>query len=778
MSNTRFHYGTCALVFSLLFVGLGKLAAPLTVVAAPNPVEVAESMKREREAAALQHRMAAPLYPAYRASTIYNRLPLNFEPNQGQTDKQVEFLSRGNGYSLFFTPKQAVLALILPAKTVKQQATTQQVESRVLRMEWVGANQRAQILGLNPQSGKSNYFIGKDPKNWQTNIPTYAKIQYCSVYPGIDLVFYGNQRQLEYDWVVAPNADPRLIKLKITGADRLSVDKRGDLVLHLKNAQVRQHRPYIYQQINGQQKAIAGNYVLLGKQEVGFAIANYDRGKALVIDPVLSYSTYLGGSTGNGNDGGSRIAVDLRGNAYVTGQTASADFPTKNAFDGSFNNNFVTFVAKLNPNASGEASLVYSTYLGGNDSAGGSGNGIAVDFFGNAYVTGISYSNNFPTTENALSRTLGGFSDAFVTQLNARGDRLLYSTYLGGSTASSNASSSADFGSGIAVDQRGYIYVTGEAYSSDFPIKNAFKSEFSGGLNDIFVAKLNPDASGQASLLYSTYLGGNGFDTSSAIAIDLQGNAYVTGLTASNNFPLKNAFDNTFIGGVNDSEAFVTKLNPDASGVASLLYSTYLGGSGDESGRDIAVDLRGNAYVTGRTQSTDFPIKNAFDNTLGGSQDAFVTKVNPSVSGSNSLIYSTYLGGSVSNYTNTDEGFGIAVDLRGNAYIVGSTSSIDFPIKNAFDSTLSGLNDAFVTTLSARGDRLLFSSYLGGSNFDNGSGIAVDFFRNIYVTGNTTSSDFPTQNAFDNTLGASSDAFVTKINWRENANREEDEDEN
>ncbi|MBD2775164.1 SBBP repeat-containing protein [Iningainema tapete] len=757
--KTPFQYGSCALIFSLSLMGLSKLVAPLSSVAAPKPVAVTDAMK-------LAH-----------VSKINNLLPLNFEANQGQTDKQVKFLSRGNGYSMFLTPKQVVLTL-MPTKTTKQQAVKshKQVDGTILQMEWVGANQTSQVLGLNTLSGKSNYFIGKNPKNWHTNIPTYAKVQYRSVYPGIDLVFYGNQRQLEYDWVVAAGADPRLIRLKITGADRLSVDKRGDLVLHIKSGEVRQHRPRIYQQINGQQKAVAGKYVLLGKQEVGFAVANYDQSKALVIDPVLSYSTYLGGSSGNGNDAGFDIAVDLQGNAYVTGQTGSLDFPTKNAFDSSGKNNFVTFVTKINPAASGDASLVYSTYLGGNNNPQGNaevGYGIAVDFQGNVYVTGISYSSDFPTTENALSRTLGGLSDAFVTKLNASGSRLLYSTYLGGSTASSSGSS-ADFGRGIAVDLRGNIYVTGEAYSSDFPTKNAFTSELNGGINDIFVTKLNPNASGEASLLYSSYLGGNGFDTGFGIAVDLQGNAYVTGLTNSTNFPTKNALD-TYIG-VNDSEAFVTKVNPNASGEASLLYSTYLGGSSEEFGRDIAVDLRGNAYVTGRTQSTDFPTKNAFDSTLGGSQDAFVTKVNPSLSGSNSLVYSTYLGGSVSNYTNTDEGSGIAVDLLGNAYITGSTSSTDFPIQNAFNSTISGLNDAFVTTLNARGSRLLFSSYLGGSNFDNGYGIAVDFFRNIYVTGNTTSTDFPTNNAFDNTLGGFSDAFVTKINWRDYASGQEDEE--
>jgi hypothetical protein len=688
-------------------------------------------------------------------------LPLSFEANLGQTDKQVKFLSHGSGYSLFLTSTQAVLTLN------KQALTQRQFESTVVRMEWVGANRTPQVLGLDPLTAKSNYLIGKDAKNWHTNIPTYAKVQYSSVYPGIDLVYYGNQRQLEYDWIVAAGAEPQLIRLKITGADRISIDKQGDLVLHTQSGQLRQHRPRIYQPINGQKKAVAGRYVLLSKQEVGFAIAEYDTNKALVIDPVLSYSTYLGGSQGNGNDSGSKIAVDSQGNVYVTGQTGSTDFPTKNAFNSTYGSGgFLAFVTKLNPAASGDASLIWSTYLGGNEGQGEFGNGIAVDLRGNVYVTGVSRASDFPTTNNALSRTLSGLSDAFVTKLNATGNSLLYSTYLGGS-------SSGDFGRGIAVDLRGNIYVTGDTSSSDFPTKNAFTSNFGGGPIDSFVTKLNPSASGDASLVYSTYVGGNGIDLGSAIAVDLQGNAYVTGLTTSTDFPTKNGFDHTFIGGVDNSEAFVIKVNPTVSGAASMVYSTYLGGSNSEFGRDIAVDLRGNAYITGSTSSSDFPIKNAFDSALPGLQDAFVTKLNPAVSGSSSLVWSTYLGGS----TGSDEGFGIAVDQKGNAYVIGSTNSSDFPVKNAFDSTVGGIYDAFVSKLNATGDRLLFSSYFGGSNFDSGSGIAVDPQRNIYLTGNTTSTDFPTNNAYDNTLGGSSDAFVIKINRREYANGQGDEDE-
>ncbi|HCF30096.1 MAG TPA: hypothetical protein DEV81_23495, partial [Cyanobacteria bacterium UBA11049] len=578
---------------------------------------------------------------------------------------------------------------------------------------------------------------------------------YQGVYPGIDLVYYGNQGRLEYDFNVAPGAKPENIKFRVAGAERLSVDKQGNLLLHTKNGVLRQHQPKIYQEINGEKKVIAGSYVLLGKEEVGFKVAAYDRTQPLTIDPVLSYSTYLGGSNGEDSRG---IAVDVQGNVYVTGNTGSSDFPTKNALDNTLTGDGDIFVTKLNSNASGEASLVYSTYLGGSSGQGDVGFGIAVDVQGNAYLTGITYTTDFPTTENALSRSLGGFSDAFVTKLSASGDRLLYSTYLGGSTASSSESSSADFGRGIAVDGRGNIYVTGEAYSGDFPTtRNAFNRTFGGSLNDIFVTKLNPNASGQASLLYSTYLGGNGFESGFAIAVDFLGNAYVTGLTYSSNFPLKNAFDTTFVGAVNDSEAFVTKLNPNASGEASLLYSSYLGGSSAEFGTAIAVDVRGNAYVTGGTGSIDFPIKNAFDGTFEAG-DAFVTKVNPAASGETALVYSTYLGGS-----NGDGGNAIAVDFQGNAYVTGGTDSINFPIKNAFNSNLSGLSDAFITKLNAAGNSIVYSSYLGGNNFDSASGIAVDLRGNAYVTGSTYSSDFPTKNAFDSSFSGSTDAFVTKI---------------
>jgi len=358
---------------------------------------------------------AAPTDAAMRSrvSKIYGKLPLSFEANQGQTDKQVKFLSRGNGYSLFLTPTQAVLALSKPAQTVKQQPakSKKEVEGTVLRMEWVGADRTPQVLGLNQQPGKSNYFQGKNPKDWQTDIPNYLKVQYSSVYPGIDLVYYGNQRQLEYDWVVAAGADPRLVKLKITGADRLSVNNQGDLVMHTKSGEVQQHKPRIYQQIDGQQKAVEGKYVLLDKQVVAFALGDYDQSKPLVIDPVLSYSTYLGG---NVFDTGHGIAVDNQGNAYITGTTSSTDFPTTpGAFQTVLKGSQDTFVTKLNKKGT---ALDYSTYLGGNNSD--IGNGIAVDNQGNAYIAGETGSSDFPTTSGAFQTVLKGSTDAFITKFS------------------------------------------------------------------------------------------------------------------------------------------------------------------------------------------------------------------------------------------------------------------------------------------------------------------------------------------------------------------------
>lgn len=695
-----------------------------------------------------------------RVLQAYAKLPLSFEANQGQTNKQVKFLTRGNGYSVFLTPTEAVLSLRQTQKssTATQPAVklTGKTQTSVIRLQLVGSNPTAQVKGLKQLPGKSNYLTGKDASKWHTDIAHYAKVQYQAVYPGIDLVYYGNQGQLEYDFVVAPGANPQNIKFRVAGASRLEIDQQGNLLLHTQKGVIRQHRPIIYQQINGQKKAVAGSYVLVG-QEVGFKVGAYNHTQPLVIDPVLSYSTYLGGS---GIEDSTGIALDYQGNVYVKGETNSTDFPIKNALDSTLSRDDA-FITKLNPSASGAASLIYSTYLGGSNEEDSSGlNTIAVDYRGNAYITGLTFSTDFPTTENAFSRQLSGFGDAYVTKLNATGNRLLYSTYLAGSTVNG-----LDRTSAIAVDLQGNIYVAGTTTSTDFPTtESAFDRTF-GAPSDGFVTKINPAKSGKASLVYSTYLGGTiesifGSDINDnalSIAVDFRENVYVTGRTNSTDFPIKNGFATSLNG---SEDGFVTKINTRAFGAASLVYSSYLGGSMEDGGNAIAIDLQGNAYLTGSTRSTDFPIKNAFDNTFNGYYDTFVAKINPAKSGNASLVYSTYLGGS-----STDDAYGIAVDLQGNAYVVGETQSSDFPTRNAFDSL--GSTDfnykAFVTKVNAYGNSLLYSTYLGGDSTTRGYAIAVDFRGNAYVTGQTFSTNFPTKNAFDSTFNGIGDVFVTKI---------------
>ena len=685
-------------------------------------------------------------------SEIYGKLPLHFEANHGQTDEQVKFLARGNRHTLFLTPSEAVLVLTKREQTAigKVQAARLRPEERgqvtrtVLRMAFVDANPRPRLEGREELSGKANYFVGNDSSTWRTNVPTYAKIRYPNLYPGIDLIYYGSQRELEYDFVVRPGADPKRILLDFRGADKLEVDAQGDLVLHTPAGVIRQRKPDIYQEVDGARREIAGGYMLKGGRRVGFQVATYDVSRPVVIDPTLLYSTYLGGSGFDGVDGAG-IAVDASGNAYVTGFTTSTNFPTTpGAFQITFGGVENAFVTKLNPTGSG---LVYSTYLGGSTGLGGGGDeglGITVDASGNAYVTGVTHSTNFPTTLGAFQAVLGGDQDAFVTKLSPTGSALVYSTYLGGLDQ--------DEGFGIAVDSLGNAYVSGFTASTNFPTTPAaFQTALGGGFGDAFVAKLDPTGS---ALVYSTYLGGVDFDAGFGIALDTSSNAYVTGFTASTNFPTTpGAFQTVFTGG----DAFVAKLDPTGS---ALVYSTLLGGSFDDRGQGIAVDAAGNAYVTGSTQSADFPTTpGAFQTTFGGGGDAFVTKLTPTGSG---LVYSTYLGGN-----DDDEGLAIAVDISGNAYVTGFTISATFPTTpGAFQTTLGGGGDAFVTKLNHTGSSLVYSTYLGGSGEEAGLGIAVDALPNpnAYVAGTTQSSDFPTTpGAFQTTFGGAEDAFVAQI---------------
>jgi len=696
------------------------------------------------------------------AAEAYGRIELSFEANQGQTDASVNFLARGAGYTLFLKPTEATFRLrnadfglgnqstdqittspsANPNSEISNQQSIQSIQS-VLRMKLAGANANADVSG-EEAPGRVNYFKGNDESTWHTDIPTYSKVRYTEVYPGIDIVYYGNQRQLEYDFVVAPGRDPQAIKLEFDGADKIEVNTEGELVLSLGKKVVRQPKPLIYQEVAGERRVVSGGYNLDSEKGIGFTLGDYDPSLPLVIDPTLVYSTYLGGS---GADQGWSVAVDSTGQVYLAGFTTSTNFPTANAIqaaNGGFQDAFVT---KLN--AAGTA-FVYSTYLGGDGTD--QARGLAIDSAGNAYVTGFTGSTNFPTANPfQAAQGAGNAQDIFVTKLNAAGNALVYSTYLGGDGA-------LEFGEGIAVDSSGNAYVTGITNSTNFPTANAIQAALSGG-GDNFITKFN--AAGSA-LVYSTYLGGSDFELAEGIAVDSSSNAYITGDTRSTNYPTANAIQAANGGG---QEGFVTKVN--AAGNA-LVYSTYLGGSADDQGESVAVDSAGNAYITGTTNSTNFPVANALQPANGGvsiTQDAFVTKLNAA---GNAFVYSTYLGGS-----GGEVGHGIAVDSAGNAYVTGgSGSNTSFPTANAIQCMRAGGADVFVTKINAAGNALAYSTYLGGSSdsttIEIGRAIAVDSAGNAYVTGGTDSTNFPTVTPIQATyagsdFGLGGDAFAFKL---------------
>jgi hypothetical protein len=463
-----------------------------------------------------------PDAPVQRVSIMksYGQVPLAFEANQGQTDPQVKFVSRGTGYNLFLTTSEAVLTLRRPCthepNSPGEKASRQQEKSSVLRMKLVGANAAAtEVSGKDELSSKSNYFIGNDPTKWRSNIRQYGKVRYANLYPGVDLVYYGNQRELEYDFVLQPGADPDTIRLRIEGSSKLRLDSR-DLVLSSPAGDVRLRSPFTYQDVNGTKMEIRSHYVMKSNHEVGVRVASYDRGRPLIIDPVLAYSTYLGGST---DEYALDIAVDSAGNAYVTGGTTSTDFPTENPFQSAYGGGSSNaFVTKINADGS---SLVYSTYLGGSSDF-NFAQSIAVDSVGSVYLTGATGAPDFPTV-NPIQATNHGIRDAFVTKISPDGSALVYSTYLGGS--------GDDYGWGIAVDSAGNAHVTGDTPSRDFPVLKALQPTFHEGANfNSFVTEINPEGS---ALIYSTYWGGHGGEGGSRVAVDPAGNTYVGGYTFS-----------------------------------------------------------------------------------------------------------------------------------------------------------------------------------------------------------------------------------------------------
>ena len=683
-----------------------------------------------------------------RISKAYGKVALTFEVNEGQVDRSVKFLSRSQGTTLFLTPAEAVLSL----RGAEREPT-------VVRMRLVGANRAPRLVGERPQAARSNYFIGSDPGQWHTGVAHYARVRVQGIYPGVDLLYRGNQGRLEYDLVIAPGAAPGGIGLEFSGADAIAIGTQGELILHTANGDLVQPAPTLYQEAGGRRQRVAGHYVLLAapagkgqgadaRHRVGFAVGRYDRARPLVIDPVLVYSTFLGGSA---YDAGNGIATDGSGNAYVTGSTFSPTFPgvAGGSIQPANGGGRDVFVTKIN--ALGTA-IVYSTYLGG--SGDDTGMGIAVDGAGNAYVTGFTDSTTFPgVTAGSIQPAYGGgLYDAFVTKIDAAGSAILYATFLGGP--------GEDEGNGIAVDGAGNAYVTGQTASTTFPgVTAASIQSANGGSYDAFVTKIN--AAGTA-ISYSSFLGGSSVDAGTGIAVDGSGNAYVTGSTISTSFPGITATSIQMAPG-GGFDAFVAEIN--AAGTA-IVYSTFLGGSGSDGATGIAVDGTGNAYVTGLTTSVTFPgvtagsIQPAHG---GGGYDAFVTKINAA---GTAIVYSTFLGGSGS-----DLGQGIAVDGGGNAYVTGYTSSTSFPGVTAgsiqpVHGADGGGNDAFVTKINAAGSGIVYSTFLGGGGDDEAHGVAVDGAGNAYVTGQTSSTTFPGVSGSSlqpGNGGGGYDAFVTKI---------------
>ena len=664
--------------------------------------------------------------PGYRhALEIYADQPLAFAENRGQWDERALFRAEAGG-AIFFFCRNEVSYLFIRNSTEPEDRSLAEIgetpgkserpyhkrEALLVRATFIGANREVEIQGKSRLPHDNNYFLGNDPNLWRTDVPNYIAIVYRNLWQGIDLKYHGNGLAMKYDFIVNPGAEVSQIRVKYKGVTDLSVTTQGELEVGTTFGPVYENVPLIYQEVDGAIREIGGHYIIYEGETFGFELEEeYDPNQTLIIDPELVYSTYLGGAQG---DQGRAITVDDYGNAYITGVTASTDFPTLNPYQVEpvdFSSD--AFVTKLSP--SGD-SLIYSTYLGGNFAD--YGNGIAVDANGSAFVVGATSSTNFPT--QAPYQNDQRIGDAFVTKLSPSGDSLIYSTYLGGFGDESAYS--------IVVDSEGTAYVAGETMSDDFPILNPYQTDQIG--KDGFITKLSPAGS---SLLYGTYLGGDSDDIVNSIAIDTFGNAYVTGSTSSTNFPVQNPF----------------QANPGDS----LVYCTYLGGDGADYGRGVAVDSEGSAYVTGGTYSTNFPTQNPYQTDPDFYGDVFVTKLSTS---GNSLIYSTYLGGNAS-----EEGYGIDVDEQGHAYVTGNTNSIDFPIENPYQTDQT-FDDAFVSELSPWGDTLIFSTYLGGGDSDAGYGIAVDTLGNVYIAGQSYSTDFPNVNPYQTDQGGS-DVIIAKF---------------
>jgi hypothetical protein len=645
-------------------------------------------------------------------------LPVFFFRNSGGGPSGADFIARTPAASAYFSRTGAKFRL----------------QGAELEMEFTGANRNVVMEGAEQTGGTANFLMGNNPDHWTINVTLFQRVHYRALYPGIDMNYGGTDRRLKSEFVVAPGADPGRIRLKYSGFERIGVQKDGSLLFRFQTGELREDAPEVYQVLQGERVLVPCKYDLGKDGTVGFSLGSYDTTQELVIDPVLSYSSYLGGS---GFDAITGIVADSSGNTYVTGYTDSVDFPIAGAVQGGTGGGVDAFIAKLNP--AGNA-LIYATYIGG--SGDDRAHGIALDSSGNVIIAGSTSSPNFPRVA-AYQSVLSGGRDAFVAKLNSVGNLLVFSTYFGGS--------GYENGNAITSDSSGNVYLAGDTYSTDLPTRGPLQAS-NRGRQEGFAAKFNS----AGALQYSTYLGGTGDDRALAIAVDSTGAAYITGSTTSPDFPVLNAFQPANGGG---QDAFVSKL---AASGASLAYSTYLGGSGGiigspESGNGIAVDSGGSAYVAGVTSSPNFPTLAALQTGhAGGGLDAFVTKFTPA---GTTLVYSTYIGG-----IGLDTATAITVDSLGTAYVAGNTTSPNFPISAATQSSKSGSMDAFIFSITPTGSLLSFSSYFGGNSSDSANAIALNGSGNIWIAGQTTSTNLPVLAPYQAVGYSEGNGFIVRLN--------------
>lgn len=672
-----------------------------------------------------------------------------FVENRGQFPSNVLYRADAGPASVWFTDRGLLLQLVTPADDAfseesaslpsnRFESTPGEYATTIIPLSFAGGNANPTITHSQSPSSFSNYFMGNDQSRWVTDVPAFDEIIYHDLYAGIDLRYYGSNNRLEYDFQISPGADPSQIRIQYAQDQELAINRQGQLVIATPLGELVENIPLIYQQDGSRRLKVSGAYRLIDSHTFGFEInSDYRRDLPLVIDPVLDYSTYVGGTA---NDFGRGIALSAAGHAYITGFTASADYPVIGAYDATYNGGgtlgYDGFITKMNV---GGDTIYYSTYFGGATGEDRS-LAIALDPSGQVYVTGSTYSTDFPTV-NPFQATNAGDRDVFVLKLSAAGNSLVYSTYIGGTAL--------DIGTDIAVNSLGQSFVTGYTASAAYDLAGTPFDNTLGGTEDAFLTRLSASGS---SLVASTYFGGAGKDEAFGLTLRSGDTVYICGQTLSSDLPFKSAYDSTYGGGTATGDIFVAKFKPNLD---SLRFSTFVGTVADELALDVKVDTYGNSYVCGYTFSSAFPLVSAADAVFAGTTEGVAFKLSPI---GNALTYSTYLGG-----LSTDAPAAIALSTTNRAFITGNTASNNFPVVDPVQGTFGGAQDAFVSCLDTNGNAFVYSTYLGGIGADFGYNIAVDTGLSAYVAGYTASGDFPIQSAVQNVVAGGYDNFITKI---------------